>query len=214
MKGAATKAQQFDWTLGDRLEQLRRLWGEGRSGSEIAKEIGTTKSSVVGKAHRLGLPARPNPVQSRVERTSEWWTAHWTDERDDMIRRGYSPRTLERVPEIARKCECSTTSVSRRAQELGLRHPSYTKAPGRVRQANVARASARIFRHPATAPDSRNLPLGEIGPHDCRFPVTPHHARIHLFCGASKKLSPEKSPYCPFHHALAHHIVTKEQEAA
>ena len=43
----------------EREEKLRQLWKQGHSGSEIAKILGnTTRNAVIGKAHRLKLPAR------------------------------------------------------------------------------------------------------------------------------------------------------------
>lgn len=45
------------------IEQLRTLWAEGHSTSEIARRIGVTKNAIVGKAHRLDLPGRPSPIR-------------------------------------------------------------------------------------------------------------------------------------------------------
>lgn len=45
------------------IAELRRLWDEGHSTAEIARRLGTTKNSCVGKSHRLGLPARPSPIK-------------------------------------------------------------------------------------------------------------------------------------------------------
>ena len=43
----------------EKEEKLRKLWNEGRTGSEIAHILGnTTRNAVIGKAHRLNLPAR------------------------------------------------------------------------------------------------------------------------------------------------------------
>ena len=42
------------WTA-ERLELLNKLWGEGLSASQIAAELGVTRSAVLGKCHRLGL---------------------------------------------------------------------------------------------------------------------------------------------------------------
>jgi GcrA cell cycle regulator len=51
-----------DWSDED-VERLRELWAAGVSLSAIGREIGgRTKHMVQGKAQRLGLPARPNPV--------------------------------------------------------------------------------------------------------------------------------------------------------
>ena len=46
------------WT-DDKTEDLTRLWHAGYSGSQIARAIGgVTRSAVIGKARRLGLPLR------------------------------------------------------------------------------------------------------------------------------------------------------------
>ena len=45
----------------EKVERLRTLWDEGLSCRKIAYDLDTTKNAVIGKAHRLGLPARePN----------------------------------------------------------------------------------------------------------------------------------------------------------
>lgn len=50
-----------DWTE-ERVEQLKKLWSQGWSASQIAKELGgTTRNAVIGKIHRLNLVARQNP---------------------------------------------------------------------------------------------------------------------------------------------------------
>jgi GcrA cell cycle regulator len=45
------------------IERLRALWNEGLSTGQIANQMGISKNAVVGKAHRLGLPARPSPIR-------------------------------------------------------------------------------------------------------------------------------------------------------
>lgn len=52
----------MDWTDAVILS-LRALWGEGLSTAEIGRRLGVTKNAVVGKAHRLVLPARPSPIR-------------------------------------------------------------------------------------------------------------------------------------------------------
>lgn len=43
------------WTE-SRIETLKRLWEDGRTATEIAKELGSvSRNAVIGKAHRLGL---------------------------------------------------------------------------------------------------------------------------------------------------------------
>lgn len=49
------------WT-DDRVETLTKLWAEGLSASQIAKQLGgVTRNAVIGKVHRLGLSGRAKP---------------------------------------------------------------------------------------------------------------------------------------------------------
>jgi len=52
----------MDWTA-EAIERLRVFWSEGHSTAEIGRRMGVSKNSVVGKAHRLQLPARPSPIR-------------------------------------------------------------------------------------------------------------------------------------------------------
>lgn len=53
----------MSWT-DDRVEVLKKLWLEGLSASQIAKQLGgVTRNAVIGKVHRLGLSGRAAPSQ-------------------------------------------------------------------------------------------------------------------------------------------------------
>jgi GcrA cell cycle regulator len=48
----------MSWT-DERVELLKKMWTEGKSASQIAKELGSvTRNAVIGKVHRLGLASR------------------------------------------------------------------------------------------------------------------------------------------------------------
>jgi GcrA cell cycle regulator len=55
----------FDMTNGwtdDRVSLLKKLWTDGLSASQIAKQLGgVTRNAVIGKVHRLGLAGRAAP---------------------------------------------------------------------------------------------------------------------------------------------------------
>ncbi len=52
------------WT-DERVEQLRSLWTEGLSASQIARALGgVTRNAVIGKVHRLGLAGRAAPART------------------------------------------------------------------------------------------------------------------------------------------------------
>jgi len=50
-----------EWTE-EVKEELRRRWLVGESGAAIGRHLGASKSAVIGKAHRMGLPERPSPI--------------------------------------------------------------------------------------------------------------------------------------------------------
>ena len=54
----------MSWT-DERIDQLKALWTKGVTASQIAEELGgVSRNAVIGKAHRLGLQARPSPVKA------------------------------------------------------------------------------------------------------------------------------------------------------
>lgn len=61
----------MSWT-DERVEMLKKMWSEGQSASQIAKELGgVTRNAVIGKVHRLGLSNRagsaPAPAEAKPE---------------------------------------------------------------------------------------------------------------------------------------------------
>ncbi|MGF7151217.1 GcrA cell cycle regulator [Sphingomonas zeicaulis] len=52
------------WT-DERINQLKTMWEQGMTASQIAEELGgVSRNAVIGKAHRLGLQSRPSPVKA------------------------------------------------------------------------------------------------------------------------------------------------------
>jgi GcrA cell cycle regulator len=54
-----------DFWTDERIAELEKLWRAGLTTEKIARQIGCTKNAVIGKAHRLGLRARPTPILKR-----------------------------------------------------------------------------------------------------------------------------------------------------
>lgn len=54
------------WTE-EMVEGLRQMWTEGLTANEIAKRLGVSKNSIVGKVHRLCLKARPSPIKKKED---------------------------------------------------------------------------------------------------------------------------------------------------
>ena len=61
----------MSWTP-ERENKLKELWKKGHTASQIATMIpGTTRNSVIGKAHRLNLEARAPSKQSSSSRSKD-----------------------------------------------------------------------------------------------------------------------------------------------
>jgi len=57
----------MSWT-DERVETLKTMWNDGKSASQIAKELGgVTRNAVIGKVHRLGLSNRTQPSKAAKE---------------------------------------------------------------------------------------------------------------------------------------------------
>ncbi len=53
----------MSWT-DERIDRLKEMWARGMTASQIADDLGqVSRNAVIGKAHRLGLQARPSPVK-------------------------------------------------------------------------------------------------------------------------------------------------------
>lgn len=68
----------FDWT-DDRHDELKLLWADGLSASEIGEKWGVSRNSIIGKVHRLKLPKRAqdthngSPVVKRKRKRVAMW---------------------------------------------------------------------------------------------------------------------------------------------
>lgn len=78
------------WT-DDRVETLSKLWREGQSASQIARDLGhgITRNAVIGKIHRLGLSGRAAPRLPGAGRADQR-----RERRGRIPRRTAAPRPL------------------------------------------------------------------------------------------------------------------------
>ncbi|CAN5245755.1 cell cycle sigma 70 cofactor GcrA [soil metagenome] len=87
------------WTE-DRVGALKKLWLEGQSASQIAKQLGggVTRNAVIGKVHRLGLSGRATPSQPARTATTTFRPAktRTTPPKQDFGAPS-APRTLQAV---------------------------------------------------------------------------------------------------------------------
>jgi len=56
----------MDWSE-ERTATLKKLWLEGLSASQVARQLGgVSRSAPIGKVHRLGITVRETPVRQRT----------------------------------------------------------------------------------------------------------------------------------------------------
>ncbi len=181
----------MSWT-DERVETLKRMWGEGQSASQIAKELGgVTRNAVIGKVHRLGLS---NRVGGKDEDEVEAVVAAKPEP---------SPRVVEPMPPRAER------AVERPAPPLG--GATVTALP--VRKAIIP-AGQPLPPQPAAneiSPEAlasvrevekraKRLTLMELTERTCKWPIGDPATDDFWFCGLPSQ--PGK-PYCEAHVGVA-----------
>jgi GcrA cell cycle regulator len=191
----------FDWNEAN-LKSLREMWALGLSTRDIGKHLGCTKNAVVGKVHRLDLPARPSPVYKQ-ERLAEM-RAIQRPEVERLLREGYGIDRIRTAVRVAHEY------VAQVRDELGL---GYAKGARKPLLARVERrpgtsgysydAAARQAPKPAARPvivappQPRYAPRKLPGVDACCWPFGEPGTRSFRFCD-SADVQPGK-PYCKAH---------------
>ncbi len=171
----------MDWTA-EAIEALRALWAEGHSTAEIGRRMGISKNAVVGKAHRLNLPARPSPIRREAEAAS-----------------GARPAVTASPAATAK--EALPVPVARPAAPV---MPVATLAPASKPIASAASlAAARPPTPPRRAPQPTAVvrPFQRMGGRSCCWPIGEPGTPEFRFCTAE---AISGKPYCPEHASIAY----------
>lgn len=158
------------WISDEQETKLKELWAAGHSASRIAKMMGAaTRNVIIGKANRLGLPARaPCRVATRKKSVR---TAHLK----------HTPRDPDRLPRGVNKLERDV---------LGL-------APRRSHAwATDFDTSRREAPPPPNEYDVARITTADLEPHHCKWPVGDPGTPGFGHCGCKRE---EGLPYCAEH---------------
>jgi GcrA cell cycle regulator len=177
----------------ERVELLKKMWGEGQSASQIAKELGgVTRNAVIGKVHRLGLSNRNGS--------------------------GASTAAAEAKPAPA--AEAKPKPAPKPAAKPEPKPAAKTEAPAEATPAPVSRIKAII---PAGQPlppqpsaneidpealakvseiekKAKRLTLMELTERTCKWPVGDPATEDFWFCGLPVQSG---KPYCEAHVGVA-----------
>ncbi len=169
------------WT-DERIARLKQYWEEGCSASQIAELLGDglSRNAVIGKAHRLGLAARPSPLK-----TAEGKADGKPEPRADRA----APR-----PKPAARPATPDAGAARPAAAAAAPAPEPRPNPSPAADA-VARAAG------APRPKGARVTLLDLNDRICKWPIGhPDEPDFH-FCG--KPVSPG-FPYCAEHCLIAY----------
>lgn len=175
---------EMSWT-DERVEALRVMWTDGKSASQIAKELGgVTRNAVIGKVHRLGLSNRVGGA----DREDENGTL-------EPVADGPEP---ERAPEAP-----AAPVAAPRPAGKDPAPPARPKPPGQIvpPQPAPSEISAEALANLAeVAKKARRLSLMQLSERTCKWPVGDPATDDFWFCGLPTV--PGK-PYCDTHVAVA-----------
>lgn len=180
----------IDWTP-ERIDRLKQLWADGYSASEIARTLGgTTRNAVIGKRSRLGLEARSvaggRPLTRHI----------WGDELKRLVAEGRSRA------EMMVHFGVSESGLRRRLEAVGLTaRRSYRRASSTPALRPPQPRKQRRPKEPPTPPESKMIPLMDLEPESCRWPIGDPKDADFAFCGAKSKVG---SPYCDHHDHIAY----------
>ncbi len=171
----------MSWT-DDRVETLKRMWGEGQSASQIAKQLGgVTRNAVIGKVHRLGLSNRTGGAAPKAASKAE----------------------SKARPSPAAKPETQTRAEVKPADKpiLPMRKPIITAGqplppqPSANEISPEALASVREIEK-----KSKKISLMQLTERTCKWPVGDPATDDFWFCGLPVQ---QGKPYCEAHVSVA-----------
>ncbi len=194
----------MSWT-DERVELLKKMWNEGHSASQIAKELGgVTRNAVIGKVHRLGLSNRNGPESEPTPAQA----APSTPEPEPIVE---APETTPVVDLAQAKAE--RAAQTKPATPAAPATPSATE-PAAYTPRPIIPAGQPLPPQPsaneidpealATVREvektARKLTLLELTERTCKWPIGDPATEDFWFCGLPVK--PGK-PYCEAHVSVA-----------
>jgi GcrA cell cycle regulator len=182
----------MSWT-DERVELLKKMWGEGQSASQIAKELGgVTRNAVIGKVHRLGLSNRAGaPVSSGAKDETESAAAEAKPAAETAKSEPRPKPTLVKSEAAAEERAAPAPHV-RKPFVAGQPLPPQ---PSANEISPEALASVREVEK-----KSKKISLMELTERTCKWPVGDPATDDFWFCGLAAQ--PGK-PYCEAHVGVA-----------
>jgi GcrA cell cycle regulator len=195
----------MSWTE-ERIERLKAMWTEGATASQIADELGgVSRNAVIGKAHRLGLEARPSPVKPGEEKERPAPAATAAPAAKPAPAERPAPRPAAAAPASPAPAQPATRSPQRPQGDLQYRSIGpggfVRQGPG-DQQAPIPPAPPRRLVPAKPSPEvADKTSLLDLNDRICKWPMGhPGEPDFH-FCGQA---SNPGFPYCVEHCGVAY----------
>jgi len=189
----------MSWT-DERIETLKTMWEKGMTASQIAETLGgVSRNAVIGKAHRLGLQARPSPVKPNEETKPAPVAAASAPVTAPKPQPAAAPRAAEPAP-VSPAAAPPAAGPASEPREPVLRSVGpggfVRQAPGE-QQAPIPPAPPRRLVPAKPSPEiAGKTSLLDLNDRICKWPIGhPGEPDFH-FCG--DKVNPG-FPYCVAH---------------
>lgn len=180
----------MSWT-DERVELLKKMWGEGQSASQIAKELGgVTRNAVIGKVHRLGLSNRTSGApegEGKVETKTETKT-RTPRPKPEKPQREAPAKTTEAEAEPKPAASPARKQIIPAGQPLPPQPSANEISPEALAKVSEIEKKAR------------RLTLMELTERTCKWPVGDPATDDFWFCGLPVQAG---KPYCEAHVGVA-----------
>lgn len=182
----------MSWT-DERVDTLKTMWNEGKSASQIAKELGgVTRNAVIGKVHRLGLSNRTQPAKAAKETKASADAA--------PAKAKVAPKAAAPKPEAAAPRAKATTQPSA-PSPLPIRKAIVPAGQPLPPQPSNSEISAEALANLAEVEKkAKKLNLMELTERTCKWPIGDPATPEFWFCGLPTQSG---KPYCETHVAVA-----------
>jgi len=171
----------MSWT-DERVELLKKMWSEGQSASQIAKELGgVTRNAVIGKVHRLGLSNRTNAQPAKPAKEKE---------------KAERPAAAKVTAKVAEPAEAAPERPSPPARKAII--PAGQPLPPQPSANEISPEALASVRE--VEKKSKKISLMELTERTCKWPVGDPATDDFWFCGLPVQ---QGKPYCEAHVGVA-----------
>ncbi len=177
----------MSWT-DERVDLLKSMWSEGKSASQIAKELGgVTRNAVIGKVHRLGLSNRTAPAKAKEAAPAK-----------DKQPAAAAKPAPQPAPKPSAAAEAKPVE---KPLNIPPRKPIITAGQPLPPQPSTSEISEEALANVAAIEKkAKKLKLMELTERTCKWPVGDPATHDFWFCGL---VSEQGKPYCEAHNAVA-----------